>query len=331
VIHQRASARAGLQRHETRLLDFVASGREVCPEQIRPRLVEVKADSEDELLFRYARLHWSIPISPGYGRRLRYVIYDDGNGKLIGLLGLGDPVFNLGPRDSWIGWDRTARRERLQCVQDLFVLGAVPPYSYLLCGKLVALLAASREVQESFYRKYWGREALISVKPSDGRIALLTTTSALGKSSLYNRLSYDNGLKFESIGFTKGSGEFHFANGLYSKMRELALDRCAATAKKASWGIGFRNRREVIRKALPLLGLSPDLLYHGIEREIFVAALGENTQAFLRGEDSNFRAFSHSSDGIFAWFRERWLIPRSRRDLRYKSFDKREYRIWKRS
>jgi uncharacterized protein DUF4338 len=331
VRHRKDIARAGLQRHEDRLLRYLASGSEIDPERIQPRLVEVQPDSENELLFRYARLHWSVPISAGYGRRLRYVIYDDTNGKLIGLFGLGDPVFNLAPRDRWIGWDGEARRARLQCAQDLFVLGAVPPYSSLLCGKLIAVLATSREVQEAFRRKYEGQTALISAKPLDGRLALLTTTSALGRSSLYNRIYYAEDLTFQSVGFTKGSGEFHFANGLYTKLRKLALDRCYATAKNASWGVGFRNRREVIRKALPLLGLSPDLLYHGIEREVFVAPLGHNARSFLRGDEDDFCAYAYSANDIFAWFRDRWLLPRSRRDQRYKLFDKEEYRIWKKT
>ena len=56
-------AREGLERHEARLLGYLANGHEVEPTAIRPSLREVLADSEEELLFRYARLHWSIPVS----------------------------------------------------------------------------------------------------------------------------------------------------------------------------------------------------------------------------------------------------------------------------
>src|SRR5438094_716617 len=183
VDHRVEQARAGLKRHENELLQKIASGRDVKPDDIRPRLVEVQPESFDELLFRYARLHWSIPVSAGYGRRLRFVVYDDSNGKLIGIFGLADPVFSLGARDSWIGWNLASKKVRLQCVMDLFVLGAVPPYSQLLCGKLVALLATSREVQRAFHRKYGGERSFIRGKSLDGRLALLTTTSALGRSS----------------------------------------------------------------------------------------------------------------------------------------------------
>jgi hypothetical protein len=330
VRHQIERGGRALARHEDRLLSHIASGAEVDPERIRPRLVIVRPDSEDELLFRYARLHWSIPVSAGYGRRLRFVVYDDANGKLMGIFGLGDPVFSLGPRDRWIGWDKSAQSARLQCLMDLFVLGAVPPYSYLLCGKLIALLATSREVQAAFRRKYHGSRAFISGKPLTARLALLTTTSALGRSSLYNRLTFEGRPVFHSLGYTRGSGEFHFGNGFYSDLRALAEANCEATAKDARWGTGFRNRRELLRKALPLLGLSRELVYHGVQREIYAAPLAHNAAEFLRGEHQRLRHYGHGVDDLFDWFRERWLLPRAARDDRYRSFESESYRLWHR-
>jgi hypothetical protein len=230
VEHRVEKSRRGLQRHEKRLLSYIASGGEVHPEHIYPRLIEVRPDSEEELLFRYARLHWSIPVSAGYGRRLRFLVLDESNGKLMGLLGLGDPVFSLGPRDQWVGWTPQQRRSHLRFVMDVFVLGAVPPYSHLLCGKLIALLATSREVQRAFRKKYGGQESLISRQALDGRLALLTTTSALGRSSMYNRLRYQDEPVFQSVGFTQGSGEFHFSNGFYDDLRHFAIEHCDACA-----------------------------------------------------------------------------------------------------
>lgn len=328
VRHNVERSREGLERHEARLLSFIASGHEIHPEAIHPRLVEVLSDSEEELLFRYCRLHWTIPVSSGYGRRLRFLVFDDSNGKLIGLFGLGDPVFNLGPRDRWIGWSPETKRRRLQYVMDLFVLGAVPPYSHLLCGKLIALLATSWEVQQAFRKKYAGQRSYIRRQCLDGRLALLTTTSALGRSSLYNRLSYRGTPVFSSIGFTQGFGEFQFINGLYHDLQRLALAHCKATAKHRRWGEGFRNRRELLRKALPLLGLSCELVYHGVQREIFAAPLAHNSLEFLRGEHERLRYHGRSVDDLFGWFRERWLLPRAARDDSYRSFETESYRLW---
>jgi hypothetical protein len=291
-------------------------------------LVEVLPDSDEELLFRYASLHWSIPVSSGYGRRLRFLVIDDHNGKLIGLVGLGDPVYSLGARDEWVGWTFSDRRKRLRNVMDAFVLGAVPPYSFLLCGKLVAMLAASDTVRDAFKRKYGGARSVIRRKAHDGRLAMITTTSALGRSSVYNRLRLGARLLYQSVGFTKGSGEFHFSNGLYGAISGFAEKYCDATAKQERWGTGFRNRREVIKKCLPALGLSSDWVYHGIEREVFVIPLARNTREFLRGQHSRLMWYHQSETRIFEYFRDRWMLPRFSRDERFRSWSKDDWAIW---
>lgn len=83
VAHRVERASKGLKRYEEKLLRRIAAGNEVVPERIFPRLIEVQAGTEDELLFRYATLHWSIPVSSGYGRRLRFLVIDEQNGKLV--------------------------------------------------------------------------------------------------------------------------------------------------------------------------------------------------------------------------------------------------------
>jgi hypothetical protein len=317
-------------RHEDRLLGFIADGGDVDPAALRPSLREVLPNSEEELLFRYARLHWSIPVSAGYGRRVRFVILDEANGKLIGIVGLGDPVFALGPRDRWIGWDRDARKERLRNVMDAFVVGAVPPYSQILCGKLVAMLMTSREVIASFTRKYTGGATLIRGRKSDGRLALLTTSSALGRSSIYNRLSVDGQRLFISAGFTRGSGEFHLSNGVYKDLTAFARQLAEPSAKDERWGTGWRSRREIVRRALPQLGLSRELVYHGVQREVFVVPLASNAREFLRGEEVELHGSRPVASDLFEYFRSRWLLPRAARDQRFREFQASSYRLWPR-
>ena len=328
VRRQRERLRRSLERIEPKLLRRVASGAEIEPEKIRPVLVEVKRDSEDELFFRWAAAHWSIPVSSGYGRRLRFLVVDAHNGKVMGLLGLGDPVFSLAPRDRWIGWDAERKRAAMKYVMDAFVLGAIPPYSMLLIGKLVAMLVTSNEVRQAFTRKYGGRTTVISGEPQDGQLALVTTTSALGRSSLYRRIKYRDRLLYHPLGFTRGAGEFHFANGLYDVMVRFVTENCRPTAKHARWGKGFRNRREVINKCLKTLGISTELVYHGIQREVFGIPLAENACAFLRGEARRLVPYHHPVNELFDFFRERWLLSRAARDRRYRDFTPDRYALW---
>jgi hypothetical protein len=156
----------------------------------------------------------------------------------------------------------------------------------------------------------------------------LQTMSALGRSSIYNRLRFHDRLLFESLGYSQGSGEFHFSNGLYGAISEYAGRHCEATAKKTRWGTGFRNRREVIRKCLNKIGLPGDLLYHGIQREVYAIAQARNTREFLRGEHKKLLWHDESVADLFSWFRSRWLLPRASWDARYRDFAPEAYRLW---
>jgi CBS domain-containing protein len=277
VEHRVERARDGLFRVEKDLLRHIASGHEVYPSRMSPPLLEVLPESEEELLFRYAALHWSIPVSSGYGRRQRFLVVEDSNGKLVGLIGLRDPVYSLGPRDDSVGWTPANRKKRLGHVMDAFVLGAVPPYSFLLCGKLLAMLAASGTVCHAFRQKYGGTRSLIRRKPHDGGLALITTASALARSSIYKRLRFQDRLMYQSVGFTKGSGEFHFSHGLYRAITRFAEMHCGPTAKQERWGTGFRCTCEVARRVLRNFGVSPILMNHSIWHELLVMSLAKNT------------------------------------------------------
>ena len=256
VDHSIATAEPALRGKEEHLLSYIANGDEVIPERVQPSLVPVVGQSEEALLFRYASLHWSIPVSTGYGRRMRFLVIDESNGKLIGIIGLGDPVYAIRHRDDFIGWDSDMKKRKLYHVMDAFVLGAVPPYSTLLCGKLIALLTLSNEVRGVFRQRYSNKKTLISGEIRKPWLALVTTTSALGRSSIYNRIKLDGYEYWRSLGFTQGSGEFHFSNGVYQKLRAFAEANSQPTAKKSAWGKGFRSKREVVKKCLPLIGLS---------------------------------------------------------------------------
>ena len=328
VNHRVAKAKNGLYRKEGDLLSHIASGGDISPADISPRLVEVHPRSTEELLFRYASLHWSIPVSSGYGRRLRFLVMDDYNSKLIGIIGLGDPVYSLAPRDDWVGWTFSQRKNRLANVMDAFVLGAVPPYSFLLCGKLVAMLATTDPVRAAFKRKYRRSCSIINGRPHDGRLALITTTSALGRSSVYNRLRLDRRPLYQSVGYTKGSGEFHFTNGLYAAILKFAEDHCRPTAKQELWGQGFRNRREVIKKCLPALGLSSDWLYHGVERQVFVVPLAKNARKFLCGAHSRLLWYHQSEGEVFEYFKNRWMLPRAAWDRAFEQWSRDKWSIW---
>ena len=160
---------------------YFASGRDISPTQIKPRLEVVHGVPWQSDLFKLASLTWSVPVSNGYGRRLRFLVWDDSNGKLLGLIALTDPVFNLSARDAEIGWSAADRRQRLIHTMDAHVLGAVPPYNQLLCGKLLACLVRSVEIRDLFRAKYGATEGIISGEKKNARLLAITTSSSLGR------------------------------------------------------------------------------------------------------------------------------------------------------
>lgn len=114
-------------------------GAEVEPDWIRRVLGDARRGFEEEFFFRWAAAPSSTPVSLGYGPPFWFLVSDAPNETLIGLIGVGDPVLSLAPRDRWGGWDMTRGTAAMKYVLDTFVLGAIPPYSMLRGGKLVAL------------------------------------------------------------------------------------------------------------------------------------------------------------------------------------------------
>ncbi len=302
------------------VLNF-ADGRQVDPEAISPELIEVKQGSKESQLFRFASLLWSVPVSQGFGRRMRFLVRDRQNGQLIGLFALGDPVFNLSARDKWIGWKFEDRKDRLKHIMDAYVVGSVPPYSQLIGGKLVAALMGSREVRKVYERKYFGRKAVISGKENRARLVLLTTTSAMGRSSLYNRLAVPNGPRFIRIGETRGYGHFHLSGEIFEQLRGYLELIGHPYAKGNRFGMGPNWRIRVARTALERIGLNADnVLNHGIAREVYAIPLADNWQEILQGKQKSIHSRLLCASEIMEFCLNRWIVPRASRDKRYKDF-----------
>lgn len=328
VKHKIDLARPALERYEDSLLSRLATLEDVSNCEFEPVVVPVTSGSSDERLFRYASLHWSIPVSSGYGRRGRFLVLDSSTQKLMGVIGLCDPVISLSARDGWIGWSSAMKNQNLRYVMDAFVLGAVPPFNHFLGGKLIASLVASNDILDYIRNKYGGRSSRIVGSTHSGEIALITTASALGRSSIYNRLKLRGMPLFESIGFTKGFGEFQFLNGAYDLMAACVKEHATPTWRHESWGTGFRNRREVVRKFLNLVGVSPGYLKHSVRRELFGIKTATNSLEYLRGETNELLLVPRTTAEISNEWRSRWLEDRKQEKLETLDWSPESWRLW---
>ncbi|WP_205762484.1 Druantia anti-phage system protein DruA [Magnetospirillum aberrantis] len=305
-------------------LQYFADGAEIDPSRIRLSLRRVKSDTVEADLFRLATLTWSVPVSAGFGRRMRYLVWDEAHDRVAGVIALGDPVFNLSVRDNHIGWTVGDRSSRLVNLLDAYVLGAVPPYSHLLGGKAVACLVRSKDIFDDFRSTYGDTVGIISKKAKSANLLVVTTTSSMGKSSVYNRLKLDGTQYFTPVGYTVGWGHFHITDALFDEMREYLRMISHRYADHHQFGQGPNWRLRTIRAALGELGINEMVLRHGIQREVFISTLATNAAEILKTgtgtpDVSGLRTASEISDMA----RERWMVPRASR--------REDYRAWRKT
>lgn len=216
-------------------------------------------------------------------------------------------------------------------LSDVSICGAVHPYNELLAGKLVALLLASKEVQDAYGKRYGGQISVIAsqmagrpiIKPAALRI--LTTTSLYGVgSSQYNRLvlrsndheglPYD--LKWGTIGksLTGGFGTIHLGRETAHALRNMAFARHDARRVNNRFGEGTSPRLRQIREGLDALGIKSDaILHHATPRIFYGCELHPNARRSLVGLGGTDAAAPGCADIAQAW-RRRWLINRAGRE-----------------
>lgn len=295
---------------------YFANGFEVHPDTLKPCLVEVTEQWQSNL-FRLARYTWSLPYSSGYGRRIRFLVLDESNNKLIGIIGLQSPPIDFGIRDQLFDYQPGFKVSLVNQMMDIYTLGAIPPYSALLGGKLIALAAASNEVQAAYRRKYEGVVTQIEENVLPSHLIALTTTSAFGRSSIYNRLKYQDRLVAQPIGFTKGYGSFHLIR-VYPEIKEFLRKYDQFLG---GYGSGPRAVWINCRRTFDLLGIDDDLLKHGVRRETFLFPLIKNLSAYISGQETKPQYFQLSFEELSTWWRERWLLSRAERVRNWQDWD----------
>lgn len=290
-------------KYEEKVIDFIARPEEIDILKVYPQLVVLDNNSNPiyHKLWSYACSFWSIPVTVGFGRRIRFLVFDRHNGKLIGVVGLCDPIIGLDMRDNAsIEWTKDQKMERLYNCMTAYILGAIPPYNSILGAKLIALSLLFPEVRKTFYHKY--KESAID-KGKQPYLAYIDTLGAFGKSSIYTRL-----LNWEFIGYTKGQSHIHItANGSWELIKQVVPDEIFNTYK---YGDGPNWKMRILKYGLRELGLSENMLSIGWQRGYYRCPLAENWQDFLLGETSKIIFKQYNKSELVEYWKERWIIPR---------------------
>lgn len=302
--------------------DKFLSGRELDPERIQPSLKLVEAGSDWEEIFKVVRHTWSIPYSKGYGRRMRFIVYDEYHESVIGVLGFQSPSADLACRDKLFSCPNKQKLDLVNRTMDAFTIGAIPPYSNILGGKLVAGLVASDDIRRAYWKQYGGKHTIMQGNAIEQPLIAVTTTSVFGRSSIYNRLKYKNRVLAEPIGFTKGFGTIHLEE-FYSDIQKLLYSENGEYIS-GGYGNGPKIRWQNYVRALSILGLPSSYLEHGLQREVYLFRFINDLEIGMAGGE--FGSHINLSVNEFAdYWKERWALPRSKRTESWKEFDSESY------
>ncbi len=222
-------------------------------------------------------------------------------------------------RDRLFAYPDGRKTELINQTMDIYTLGAVQPYARLLGAKLVALASTSNQVRDAYIRRYSDRVTEMQRRQLPAHLVALTTTSAYGRSSIYNRLHYCDLVRFESIGFTDGYGAFHL-DRLYPRFRQFLEAEGVDT--RGGFGKGPRIKWQTMTRTLDRIGLSRELLRHNVQREAFLIPLIHNLDNYLNGDDTVPDYIDVSFQDLAAYWRERWFLPRAERVDGWHSWEK---------
>ena len=159
---------------------------------------------------------------------------------------------------------------------------------------------------------------------------MLTTSSALGRSSIYNRLRIPGGVKFlsntdsdvVSSWYTQGYGHFHIPDDLFSALQKILIDNEHPYATGHGFGQGPNWKIRVIRQGASALGINSEIHKHGIRRQVFIVPLAENTRDVLMGRAKRPKYLTKPAQEVAEFWRGRWAVPRDERYPDWRSWNK---------
>jgi len=296
---------------------YARNGQDIDPRGIDLELKEVQAGTLEEKLFRWWNLvWWSIPYQHAYGRQMRFLLWDRTHDSPFGLVYLQSPVLKMAVRDRyldippeeldiWVNMSMSAQR-----------VGALPPYNDLIGGKMVALSLTSNEVRNAYRRKYKSYSTLLKGRSLTPDLLFITTTSAFGRSSVYNRLRLGDEQVAVKLGYTRGSGSFHIPESLFEELMDFL--QAEGVDVQRGFGHGPSRKLKLLSVALDRLGLG-SFEYHGVQREFYMFPLANNVAEVIH-RGANPRWYDRPFTSLASYWRERWALPRSEHKPEWKSF-----------
>lgn len=298
------------------------NGNELDPAKITLDLVEVKPGSFESVLFLWWNLTWwSLPYDKPIGRQMKFILWDRHHNAPFGLIGLQSPPLRSATRDNFLGLEKDSVDYWINQSMYAQRVGALPPYNSLLGAKMVALSLTCNEIRERYKKKYKNAVSLLKHRVIPSNLLFITTTSAYGKSSVYERINYDGNSVSQFIGFTAGSGTFHVPQPLYEKVL-LFLNREGCDTKRG-YGTGPSRKLTLISKAFKMLGIG-GLTFHNIKRGHYIFPNVHNLKNVIHKNEKP-HWYNRPFRELCGFWKQRWCLPRSLRTKVWRQFDSNIY------
>ena len=215
-------------------------------------------------------------------------------------------------------------------LMEITVCGGVPPYNYLLGGKLACLMMLSSRVVRDYAERYDAGTSIIASQMAGRPILKTPTLVFLGTSSLYTARSSQynrvrlpastlegqtGDLVYHELGISEGYGSPNL-----SAETEAALDHLNERIRAYRnvnfvFGEGQSPKLRKLRESFDSLGLSrAKILHHAASRIVYGVPLASNCSRLLLGVDTTpsfMLPYTPDADeGIAAFWRTRWLASR---------------------
>ena len=149
------------------------------------------------------------------------------------------------------------------------------------------------------------------------RLLFITTTSAYGKSSIYERINYKGEIVSQFIGYTSGAGTFQLPEVLYNECLHFLEQR--GIDIKRGYGTGPSRKMKLVDTAFRYLKI-PTFTYHNIKRGYYFFPNIRNLhEVILNNTEPSW--YERPFIVLFDFWKERWCIPRSNRIDAWRQFD----------
>lgn len=311
-----------LDENQNLAKEFLIDGNEIRPEEIKLELRYVNPRTvESKLFFWWNLAWWSIPYVNPVGRQIKFIIWDKTHNAPFGLLGLSSPPLNMSIRDKFLELPHNEHHQWINMSMYGQRVGALPPYNDLLGGKLIAMTMTSNELRYVYSKKYKNNITLKEQKKIPPDLLFTTTTSAFGKSSMYERIFYHNERVEQFLGFTKGIGSFYVPNELYHEIIDY-LKYLGCDIKNIPGGKSSRKIK-LIHTAFDKLGIKR-ASSEGIQRGFYLFSNVSNLKEIIH-ENEKPLWYDRSFEKIQHFWLERYGIPRSNRITTFQQFNSKKF------